>query len=70
MSQLYEIVIFSSSKRKYVDEVLEKIDPKKRISYILTREQCTIINGSYFLKPAKNLGRNSKKIVTVDVNFP
>ena len=68
MSKIYEIVIFSSSKRAYVDQVIEKLDPKKQwISYSISREHCTVINDSYFLKPIKNLGRDSKTIVVVDV---
>lgn len=68
MAQIYEIVVFSSSKRTYVDQVLSKIDPKKWISYSLTREHCTVINQSYFIKPIKNLGRDISSIVIVDDN--
>ena len=70
MSKSYEIVIFSSSKRRYVDQVLEKLDPKKEwISYSFAREHCTIINQSYFIKPIRALGRDLKTIIAIDVFF-
>lgn len=67
MSQLYELVIFTAGMKDYTDKVMEIIDPKKRIKHVLYRQQCTILNKSYFLKNMKLLGRNLKQTILVDV---
>lgn len=67
MSQRYELILFSASRRKYMDAILPHIDPKKHISYSLSREHCICINKSHYLKPLKILGRPMNNIILVDV---
>lgn len=67
MSKAYEIVIFSSSKSQYVDQVINQIDPKSRISHVLSRDDCTVINNEYFIKPLNALGRKINDVILVDV---
>lgn len=67
MSQLFELVIFTAGTPEYTDLVLKHIDMQKRISHVLYREHCTVLNGSYFLKNLTHLGRNLKQTLMVDV---
>ena len=67
MAQVYDIVIFTAGVKEYTDDVLALIDPKKRVSHVLYRDSCTVLNKSYFLKNLKCLGRELKQTVLVDV---
>lgn len=67
MSQLYEIIVFTASQKQYADKIVAQIDPKKRISYVLNRENCIIVNKAYYLKNLKILGRDLKQTILVDV---
>lgn len=37
MSQMYELIVFSSLKSDLVEEIMSLIDPKKYVSYFLSR---------------------------------
>lgn len=67
MSQLFEIIVFTASQKQYADKVVAEIDPKKRISYVLNRDHCIIINKAYYLKNLKIMGRDLKQMILVDV---
>lgn len=69
MSQIYEIIIFTASQKQYADKVIAQIDPRKRISHVLHRDHCLIINKTYYLKNLKILGRDLKQTILVDVNY-
>ena len=69
MSQIYELVVFTASQKQYADKVIAEIDPKKRISHVLYRDHCLIINKVYYLKNLKILGRDLKQAVLVDVLY-
>lgn len=69
MSQLYEIVVFTASQKQYADKVVEQIDPKGRISHVLNRDHCIVINKLYYLKNLKILGRDMKQVILVDVRY-
>lgn len=69
MSQLFEIVLFTAGMAEYTDSILKVIDLQKRISHVLYREHCTVLNGSYFLKNLTNIGRNLKRTILVDVQL-
>lgn len=69
MSQMYELVIFSSLKSDIVEQIVSLIDPKKYISYCLTRQHCVVINQTYFIKPVRDLGRDTKNVIAVDVSI-
>ncbi len=69
MSQLYEIIVFTASQKQYADKVVAQIDPKHRISYVLNRDHCIIINKLYYLKNLKILGRDIKQTILIDVNI-
>lgn len=69
MSKLYEIVIYTTNIKEYVDNVLLNIDPKKRISHVLYKEKCLNLNKVHYLKSLKALGRNPDKVIFIDVIF-
>lgn len=67
MSKHFEIVVFSSGKRQYVDSILRVIDPKHRISYSLSRQHCVIVNKYHFIKHLDALGRDLDNTILIDV---
>jgi len=67
MSQIYEIVLFTAGHSNYVEKIIAKIDPKKRISHVLCRDHCIAVNGSHYMKNIRSLGRDMSKIVIIDV---
>lgn len=46
LSQIFEIVLYTSSKETYVQKILQKIDPNKiYFKQILNRKNCVLVNG-------------------------
>ena len=45
---------------------MDKLDPRRLISYRLFREHCTLVNGA-FLKDLSKLDRNMKDVIILDV---
>ena len=45
MCQLYEVIIYTASLRKYADPVIDFLDPKGLCAHRLFREHCTFFNG-------------------------
>lgn len=63
----FEVVIFTASKKKYADTILDYLDKnKKLIHHRLYREHCFCFNGSY-VKDVRILGgRDLRNIAIVD----
>ena len=68
MSKIYEIVLYTARRDAYVNKMIEKIDPKNRISHIILREHCIVVNKIHYLKNIKILGRDEKNVIFVDVS--
>ena len=65
MGELYEVVIFTASLRKYADPVIDLLDTYKVVRYRLYRDSCVSTKGN-FVKDLSTLGRDMKAILIVD----
>ena len=62
---MYEIIIFASEEKKVVYDIINKIDNKNFIDYILYKKHCIYEDGN-IIKKLELIGRDMKKIIYVD----
>ena len=65
LNKYCEIVIFTASKKKYADIVIDGLEVKDYIDYKLYRQHTTLLNG-YNVKDLSKLGRAMNKIIIID----
>jgi len=66
VAQKFEVVIFTASQKVYADELLDRIDPDRRlIRHRVFRDSCLPVEGN-FLKDLTVLGRDLTGTVLVD----
>ncbi|GCC28668.1 hypothetical protein chiPu_0007100 [Chiloscyllium punctatum] len=66
LSQFYEIILFTTATKDYVDKLLDILDPHRRlIRHRLYRKHCICVQGNY-IKELNILSRDLAKTVFVD----
>ena len=66
MSRLYEIVVFTASRKKYADKVIDRIDRFGAVSRRFYRDSCTQLHSNKFAKNLRCVRRDGGRIVLVD----
>ncbi|XP_052187259.1 uncharacterized protein LOC127798023 isoform X2 [Diospyros lotus] len=66
VASLFEIIIFTASQSIYAEQLLNVLDPKRRIfRHRVYRESCVFLEGNY-LKDLSVLGRDLARVIIVD----
>ncbi|KAJ7010045.1 CTD small phosphatase-like protein 2 isoform X1 [Populus alba x Populus x berolinensis] len=66
VSSLFEIIIFTASQSIYAEQLLNVLDPKRRVfRHRVFRESCVFVEGNY-LKDLSVLGRDLARVIIVD----
>ncbi|OMJ74168.1 hypothetical protein SteCoe_26991 [Stentor coeruleus] len=62
----FELVIYTASTKEYAEQVINKLDPQRKIlKYRLYREDCLQIGG-HFIKDLSRLGRDLSHVIILD----
>ena len=65
----FEVILFSSSHRLYVDSVLKTLDPNQQLfDHVITKSKCLKLE-KHIVKPIGAINRNISKTLIVDDNL-
>jgi CTD small phosphatase-like protein 2 len=66
VASMFEIIIFTASQSIYAEQLLNVLDPKRRLfRHRVYRDSCVYVEGNY-LKDLTVLGRDLSRVVIVD----
>ncbi|KAL3339348.1 hypothetical protein AABB24_028125 [Solanum stoloniferum] len=66
VSSLFEIIIFTASQSIYAEQLLNVLDPKRKVfRHRVYRESCIFVDGNY-LKDLSVLGRDLAHVIIID----
>ena len=66
VSQMYRIVIFTASRSRYADKVIDQIDPYGAVSMRLYRQDCTRSGSTRFAKNLSRFDKDLRRVILLD----